>query len=160
MASMATAGMLSSWRKMLSLLPISCHVQHVSYVNVIVVRKEGATGSHHDFHVRKSVVLNVLQWLIGNNLYYRNVTIDDAVLDLLPNDDDLSGLTTMQVNTEEEELPAREDVDPHNAHVGSPLVPMPVRCKAEQQIIRQSIQQLPSAPPTIPWPSANATPID
>ena len=36
-------------------------------LDVIVVRKEGASDSHRDFRVRKSVVLVALQWLIINN---------------------------------------------------------------------------------------------
>ena len=34
--------------------------------------KEGAAESHHDFRVRRSVVLCALQWLLANNIYYRN----------------------------------------------------------------------------------------
>ena len=33
-----------------------------SDLDVIVVRKEGAAESHHDFHLRRSVVLRALQW--------------------------------------------------------------------------------------------------
>ena len=42
-------------------------------LDVIVVRKEGASDSHRDFRVRKSVVLVALQWLIINNKYYHSV---------------------------------------------------------------------------------------
>ena len=44
-------------------------------LDVIVVRKEGAAKSHRDFHVRRSVVLAALQWLVDNNKYYRNISI-------------------------------------------------------------------------------------
>ena len=129
-------------------------------LDVIIVRKEGATSSHCDFHVRKSVVLHALQWLITNNIYYRNVTINFDVLNLLPNNGDLCGLTTMTVNSEEEEQPGTDDVDPYNAHLGSTFVPMPVRGRTEQQTIRQTIQQPPCAPPTVSWPSTCATPVN
>ena len=36
-----------------------------SELDVIVVRKEGAAESHHDFRVRRSVVLHALQWLLA-----------------------------------------------------------------------------------------------
>ena len=67
-------------------------------MNVIVVRKEGATESHHDFRVRRSVVLRSLQWLLTNNIYYRNVCIDSDALALLPEDGNLTGLcsTTLE----------------------------------------------------------------
>ncbi len=65
-----------------------------SQLDVIIVRKEGATGSHKDFRVRRSVVLRALQWLIEHNMYYSNVTIDHSVLSLLPIDGDLTNLPT------------------------------------------------------------------
>ena len=55
-----------------------------SELDVIVVRKEEATESRHDFLVRRSVVLCALQWLLANNIYYRNVHIDSDALALLP----------------------------------------------------------------------------
>ena len=61
-------------------------------LDVIIVRKEGATDSHKDFRVRRSVVLRALQWLVENNIYYRDITIDHSVLALLPTDGDLSNL--------------------------------------------------------------------
>lgn len=47
-----------------------------SELDVIVVRKEGAMQSHHDFRVRRSVVLHALQRLMANNVYYSHVSID------------------------------------------------------------------------------------
>ena len=57
-----------------------------SDLDIIMVRKEGINQSHRDFHVRRSVVLHALQWLLQNNIYYRNINIDyDALLpDPLP----------------------------------------------------------------------------
>ena len=57
-----------------------------SELDVIVVRKEGASDSHRDFRVRKSVVLVALQWLLANNKYYRSVHINPDALALLPED--------------------------------------------------------------------------
>ena len=57
-----------------------------SQLDVIVVRRDGAAGSHRDFKVRRSVVLRALQWLLANNIYYRHVYIDQAALSLLPAD--------------------------------------------------------------------------
>ena len=44
-------------------------------LDVIIVRKEGSSQSHCDFHVR-SVVLDALQWLVANNIYYPTIHID------------------------------------------------------------------------------------
>ena len=117
-------------------------------------------NSHRDFHARKSVVLNALQWLITNSIYYRDVPINHDVLNLLPNDGDLCGLTTMTVNTEEEKQPTRDDINPYRAHLSSTFVPMPVWGRTEQQTIRQSIQQPPCTPLTVSWPSTSATPVN
>ena len=38
-----------------------------SELDIIVVRKEGATQSHRDFRVRRSVVLRVLQCMAASN---------------------------------------------------------------------------------------------
>ena len=61
-------------------------------LDVIVVRKEGSAESHKDFRVRRSVVLNALCWLVQNNKYYRDVTIDHSRLAQLPVDGELSSL--------------------------------------------------------------------
>ena len=69
-----------------------------SELDAVVVRKEGGVQSHRDFRVRRSVVLRALQWLVANNIYYRNVHIDPSALALLP-EDDLSGLHSMTVDS-------------------------------------------------------------
>ena len=102
-----------------------------SQLDVIIVRKEGATGSHKDFRVRRSVVLHALEWLIEHNIYYRNVTIDHSALAQLPTDGDLTNLPTMRVDSIEEN-PAREDDDPYNTILGSTFIPLPVRSQTQQ----------------------------
>ncbi len=130
-----------------------------SELDVIIVRKEGATGSHKDFRVKRSVVLRALEWLIEHNMYYRNITIDHSALTLLPTDGDLTNLPTMRVSSDEEEIPAREDETPYNSHLGSTFIPKPTRGVTEQQAIEQSIEQTRSVSPAIvPWPSASEIP--
>ena len=88
---------------------VACFVHSLprlpSDVDVIIVRKEGATQSHRDFRVRRSVVLGALQWLIENNKYYRSVTIDSDALALLPEDGDISGLCAVTLDTPHEDQP-------------------------------------------------------
>ena len=45
-------------------------------LDIIVVRKEGAADSHHNFRVRRAVVLRALQWLVVNNKYYKYIRIN------------------------------------------------------------------------------------
>ena len=46
------------------------------------------------------MVLGALQWLVANNVYYRNVHIDPDVVAELPENGDLSGLYTVILNTQ------------------------------------------------------------
>ena len=106
-------------------------------------RKEGAAESHHDFHVRRSVVLCALQWLLGNNIYYLNVRIDSDALALLPEDGNLADLCciTLESSADEEESPSPQDVDPYDAHLGRTFVPRTAQRLTEQETIRQSINK-------------------
>ena len=128
-------------------------------LDVVVIRKEGAVGHHRDFCVRRLVVLQALQWLTANNMYYRNVTIDCDTLALLPLDGPLSGLVTIAVESDEVEPPAQQDIAPQESSLASTFVPMPTTGRTEQQTIRQSVQQ-PCAPPVLPWPTSSGTPIN
>ena len=74
-----------------------------SELDVIVVIKEGATESHHYFLVRRSVVLHALQWLLANNIYYRNVHIDSDALALLPEDGNLTGLCSITLESSDDD---------------------------------------------------------
>jgi len=60
-----------------------------SKLDIIVIRKEGPANSHHDFHVRRAVVLRALQWLLTNNKYYRRVHLKPDALALLLEDGNL-----------------------------------------------------------------------
>ena len=138
-----------------------------SELDVIVVRKEGASDSHRDFRVRKSVVLSALQWLLANNKYYRSVRINPDALALLPEDGNLTGLrsVTLDSTTEEQATPSTQDVDPYDAHLPGSFVPSTTRRLTEQETVRQCVQerqsdQQPVAPPTLSWPTSGGTPIN
>ena len=51
-----------------------------SQLYVVVVRRESAAGSHKNFKVRHSRVLQVLQWLMENNPYFCRISLDHAAL--------------------------------------------------------------------------------
>ncbi len=139
-------------------------------LDVVVVRKEGAANSHRDFRVRRSVVLHALQWLLVNNNYYRNVRIDRDTLSMLPEDGDLTDLTsvTVQSTADDQELPSAEDLNPYDAHLSRTFVPNTVQRLTEQETIRQSVQDqhsvhpvtAPPPPPTLSWPPSGVTPIN
>ena len=94
-----------------------------SELDVIIVRKEGASNSHRDFRVRKAVVLHALQWLVTNNKYYRNVRINPEALAMLPDNGDLSGLHSVSLDSTEDDTGSTsaqdEDGDPYDMHLST-----------------------------------------
>ena len=130
-------------------------------LDVIIVRKEGATDSHKDFKVRQSVVLRALRWLVENNIYYHDVTIDQSVLAQLPIDGELTtNLRTIRVESNEENTPVRDDDDPYSAHLESTFIPMPMRGVTEQQAIQESMVQSAHSSTPVNWPSTSDNPIN
>ena len=95
-----------------------------SQLDVIVVRRDGAAGSHHDFRVRRSVVLHALQWLLANT-YYCHVHINQATLSILPTDGELTDLVsvTIESSSTEEEQHNTDGEDPYNGHLSRTFIP-------------------------------------
>ena len=84
-------------------------------LDILIVRKEGSDDSHRDFKVRRSVVLNALQWLKQHNKYYRDIDIDYAALNQLPIDRNLDGLATVEDTLpDDEEQESTDDQDSHD----------------------------------------------
>ena len=137
-----------------------------SELDVIIVRKEGAVQTHHDFRVRRSVVLRALQWLTANNIYYRTIAIDCNALAMLPEDGDLAGMCTVTLGPSgadsDEEASATQDTDPYNAHLPTTFIPIAGQRMTEQEAVRQTVHEQHSAttPPTVPWPSLDGTPVN
>ena len=68
-------------------------------IDVLIVQKQGADGSHRDFRVRRHVVQSALEWLISHNLYYRNIALNRQMLEDLPEDAILSELPTFTTSS-------------------------------------------------------------
>jgi hypothetical protein len=136
-----------------------------SDLDVIVVRKEGNAQSHHDFRVRRSRVLSALHWLQVNNIYYRNVSINSDAVHLLPEDGDISGLTSVTLEPTNDDISEQVDEDPYGAHLARTFIPISGCQRTQQETIRQSVleqqsDQVPSVPPTVPWPVAGTNPVN
>ena len=110
-----------------------------------MVRKEGATNTHRDFHVRRGVVLHALQRLVANNRYYLNVRINFDAFALLPEDGNLTGLHMVTLDStieDPESLSAQDDhEDPYNALLSGSFIPSTTQWITEQETIRQSVQE-------------------
>ena len=129
--------------------------RHPTNLDVVVVRKEHSAQSHRDFHVKRSVVLAALQWLVSNNIYYNNISIDTSVLAHLPEDGNLSGLCTFTLNNSEEQDPLQEDINQDNVHTSRSFVPAVHRRSTESETIRQLVHDNHDGEPPqpTPWPS-------
>ena len=76
--------------------------RHANKLDIIIVRKEGNSPSqHHDFLVRRSVVLSALQFLIANNKYFSNITINNEALLQLPQDGDLPSIPVITFDSQD-----------------------------------------------------------
>ena len=93
---------------------LSCHP---SELDIILVKHPEISQPHQHFRVRRSVVLRALQFLIANNIYFNNITLNQDNLLILPDDDCISNAhiftvdcnsvsstfdTSEQCNTEED----------------------------------------------------------
>ena len=86
-----------------------------------MVRKEGATNSHRDFHVRRTAVYHALQWLVANNKYYRNIHINLEAVATLPEDGDLNGLHTVSLDYTKEDTGSPQTLDENDDPYGTNL---------------------------------------
>ena len=139
-----------------------------SDLDVMIVRKEGAHQSHRDFRVRRVVVHQALQWLLSHNMYYRanNVRIDHNAIAQLPDDGNLSNVTSITIESPEASDPpdaTTESSDPYDAHLAQSFVPIATRSMTEQEAVRHSVHQRQSCSPThatLMWPTIGGTPIN
>ena len=99
-------------------------------------------------------MLSALQWLVANNIYYRNVTIDLVALSLLPEDGDVSGQCSVVLDSQDEEQVETANEDSYNAHLSTTFLPRLACRMTEQETVRQSVQERLShhSPATVAWP--------
>ena len=86
-------------------------------------------------------MLSALRWLKKNNKYYRDITIDQTTLNLLPDDGDLTGLcgVTMEMPVNDDEnLQPSDEAD--FSDVGT-FVPVVSKKMTEKETIKKSIQE-------------------
>ena len=130
-----------------------------SSLDIIVVRKESSTNSHHDFRVRRSKIVNALQWLLANNKYFQNITVDSNVISNLPEDDDFTHIHTVTVSAEvpDDVESMIQETDPYNTNLSRTFVPGLYRTLTEQENVQQSLHQSTS---TLMWPNRGSSPVN
>ena len=127
-----------------------------SNLDIVIVRKEGS-HSHHDFCVRRSKVLTALQWLITNNIYFSDITINYENLSTLPENDHLTNIPTISVSSDPTDAdlptgPIQDQCDPDLCRTFVPIIP---ETNTEQQNISNSLQST-----TVTWPVRGQNPLN
>ena len=107
-------------------------------LDIITVRKQGAKNTHHDFRVRKLVVLHALQWLLNNNKYYRNINLDMRAIDLLPHDGDITDKCTEVLDDSSLEQHASNNTEESLPSLGS-FIPVVARNSTEESTIKKNL---------------------
>ena len=104
-----------------------------STLDIIIFRQIDNAKKHKDFTVRRSHVLNALQWLINNNIYYRDITIDLNVISNLPGNDTIlfsfPTVTKLIDNTE----PNSDELDSCQDILSGTFVPMKFHQSTEKK---------------------------
>ena len=94
------------------------------------------------------MVLCALQWLLANNKYYRSVRVNLEALAMLPEDEDLSGLHSVTLNSTEEAAESQptqeEDEDSCNTHLSGSFVPSNAQRMTDHQTVSGRSTDLPA----------------
>lgn len=131
-----------------------------SDLDIVIIRKEGS-NNHHDFCVRRSKVLASLQWLVANNIYFSDITINHDILSALPENDHLTNIPTISVSSNDTylgqpDLSTSTTEDQYNSNLCRTFVPSVHPTRTEEQNIRQSLQST----TTVPCPARGENPLN
>ena len=130
--------------------------------DVLIVQKQGADGSHHNFRVCQHVVQSALEWLMSHNLYYRNIMLDRQILQDLPEDAILSDLPTFTTSSSSSNKLGCTTEDYTSNHLQGSFIPVNPCRMTEQETVRQSVMHRLHHPdmPTVTWPQLGDQPIN
>ena len=132
-----------------------------SDLDIIIVRKEDSVRTHRDFRVRRLKVLTALQWLITNNIYFTNITINSDNVSALPEDQLLSSLPTLSVSNDtdisvDQNVSTAAPEDPHNSQWSQSFIPFVHQMRTEEESIRHALH----SNSILPWPATEQNPIN
>ena len=96
-----------SYNGMLSTCPRMWHhllIWLSSKLDILIVRAQGVNHSHQDARACRAVVDPAVQWLVTHNMYYsaNHVSINQSARAQLPQDDNLSTLASVVLDSPEE----------------------------------------------------------
>ena len=120
-------------------------------LEIITIRRKNQEGGWNHFHVRRNKVLLALQFLIAHNPLYSDITLDEEVLQSLPEDGIVqAGLVAeMELDENEQAPPANPAGDLAEEQLQSvTLAPIQLPGTTEEEAVRQLL-----------WPRVDAAPI-
>ncbi|CAG8465557.1 7408_t:CDS:2 [Gigaspora margarita] len=83
----------------------------LSSLNTLVVRYHVANRStFRDFHVRREKIVQTLNWLKANNIFYKDINIDGDILQSLPENGSVID-PLLQIRNEDSNIEAEENTD-------------------------------------------------
>ena len=136
--------------------------RHPSELDIILVKHPEISQPHQHFRVRRSVVLRTLQFLIANNIYFNDITLNQDNLLILPDDDCISNahIFTVDCNSFSSTFDTSElcntEEDPE--HLTTTFVPGNYRSMTEEENIRRSSEE--SSSNSVTWPTRGHNPIN
>lgn len=131
-----------------------------SSLEILIVRRQSESNlaSFRDFTVRRSKVACALFWLKANNRYYNDISIDDEVLQSLPENcsiiDQFQQIQDDQIN---EDLSNNEFDGEMISRTFVPILPSSHR---EDVAIKNALDRMQASNPPLLWPLINNSPIN
>ena len=137
----------------------------VADLPVLVVRRHGADETHRDFTVRRHRVLDAILWLKTNNPFFKDIEIDRAVINSLPENGipeelryviDESGPLVHVENEGPPQNPVADDVNEEELVLengSTSFIPMRQRQRKEGDAIQDAVNE----GDPLDWPSTEGT---
>ena len=129
---------------------------NVNELPVLVVRRHGEDETHADFRVRRQRILEALQWLQHNNPCYRDITIDFANVDRLPEDGIPPELLVFEEVSNSEDTHTSTQGTEEGHYDSRSFLPNPVRQCTEECAVRSLVSDC----EPIEWPTVGDHPIN
>ena len=127
----------------------------------MLVRREGANGTHKDFQVCRSKVLDAFIWLKPNNTYFHSISLNHVALAQLPEDGNFTNFSTVRVENQPcDDGNGEPSDDPYNAFLPGSFVRVAHTRETEQNMVRLALLQshCPSQP--LPWPQVSGAAVN
>src|SRR5215212_2921579 len=131
-----------------------------SSLDVLVVRRQTANEptAFRDFIVRREKVARALLWLKKHNGYYKDITIDNEILQTLPENGSVFNILPHLQNDQSVDENT-DDIENGDEAISRTFVPAPPPTQREDVIINDTLDRIQSNNLPLIWPEINGVPI-